>query len=478
MVFTDIDYVILLTLTFFACVVARRLITRNVILLTASYVFYGWWDWRFLSLIIFSSCVDYFAGLAIDGRFNWLPRYVNRKLLLLLSISANLGLLIVFKYMNFFIDSLIVALSNIDITVQSIYLRVILPVGISFYTFQSMSYSIDVYRGKQRAETNPINFLLYVSFFPQLVAGPIERASNLLTQINQKRRLNYFRFRSGIELIAFGLFKKMFIADNLARIVENAFNSPNAGFYAIALGVYAFAFQIYCDFSGYTDIARGSAKLLGFDLRLNFNTPYFSANPREFWRRWHMSLSTWIRDYVYIPLGGTTRQWGRTAFNLMLTMALCGLWHGAAWNFVLWGIYHGVLITFSPKANEPNRTRGHIRPFQVNWSIRHIFGLLITFNLVCIGWLIFRVESIDHLISLVQNAWMLPINSGFQASSFILFLLLASPLLSIELWLSIAKKRDMRGFSEATRWGISIALIYIAIIGQPAETAPFIYFQF
>lgn len=478
MIFTDINYAILLSLTFLGCLVARRIIARNLILLIVSYIFYGWWDWRFLSLIILSSSIDYIAALIIDGRFPWRPRWVSRKLALSISILANLGILGAFKYLNFFIDSTIIALSIFDVTIEPRFLSIILPIGISFYTFQSMSYSIDVYRGRQRAETNPINFFLFVSFFPQLVAGPIERASNLLSQINKSKRITYFNIRAGIELIAFGLFKKMVIADNLARVVEHAFNGSDTGFLTLLIGVYAFAFQIYCDFSGYTDIARGSAKLLGFDLRLNFNVPYFSANPRDFWRRWHMSLSDWIRDYVYIPLGGRTQKWGGTTINLLLTMALCGLWHGAAWNFVLWGIYHGILLVLSPNSRDPKRRRGPVQPFLITWDLKQVLGVFITFHLVCIGWFIFRVENIEHLVTLTTGIWTLSFLSGFEVSHIIMLGVLTCPLICLEVWFSLSNRRDLRGFGEITRWGIYASLIYVAIIGQPADQAPFIYFQF
>ena len=478
MIFTDINYATLLSLTFLMCLVARKIIARNLILLIVSYIFYGWWDWRFLSLIILSSSIDYFAALIIDGRFPWRPRWVSRRLALSISILANLGILGAFKYLNFFIDSAVIALSIFNVTIEPSFLSIILPIGISFYTFQSMSYSIDVYRGRQRAETNPINFFLFVSFFPQLVAGPIERASNLLSQINKSKRITYFNIRAGIELIAFGLFKKMVIADNLARVVEHAFNGSDTGFLTLLIGVYAFAFQIYCDFSGYTDIARGSAKLLGFDLRLNFNVPYFSANPRDFWRRWHMSLSDWIRDYVYIPLGGRTQKWDRTTINLLLTMALCGLWHGAAWNFVLWGIYHGILLVLSPNSRDPKGRRGSVQPFRITWDLKQVLGIFITFHLVCIGWFIFRVEGMEHLVAVTTGIWTLSFLSGFEVSHIIMLGVLTCPLICLEVWFSLSNRRDLRGFGEITRWGIYASLIYVAIIGQPADQAPFIYFQF
>ena len=301
MIFTDIHYAIFFAIVLAATLSAQQLQStnfRNLILLVASYIFYGWWDPRFLLLLALSSSVDYVAALAMEGRIKHCPAWLTRKRALLVSIFVNLSILCTFKYLNFFADSAEMLLASINIHIDQIYLSIVLPVGISFYTFQSMSYSIDVYRRRQSAETNPVDFFLFVSFFPQLVAGPIERAGNLLTQIKKSRRINRYEVRAGLELIAFGLVKKLLIADNLARIVDEIFAAENVGALTLLLGCYAFAFQIYCDFSGYTDIARGSARLLGFRLRLNFHMPYFAANPRDFWRRWHISLSEWFRDYA------------------------------------------------------------------------------------------------------------------------------------------------------------------------------------
>lgn len=482
MVFTDPDYAVFLTLAFVAAIAARSVGLRNGVLLVASYVFYGWWDWRFLSLLVLSSAIDYTAALAMEGRLPVSPPWLTRRRALIASVAVNLGVLGVFKYLNFFIDTAQASLTALGAAVEPVYLQIILPIGISFYTFQSMSYSIDVYRGRQRAEANPIDFFLYVSFFPQLVAGPIERAHSLLAQFKRRRPLNSLEVRSGLELIAFGLFKKLLIADNLARIVDDVFASPGAGGMTLLLGVYAFAFQIYCDFSGYTDIARGSARLLGFRLRLNFHMPYFAADPRDFWRRWHISLSEWFRDYVYIPLGGRSEARARTALNVLLTMALCGFWHGAAWTFVLWGLFHGALLALSPRPvtgrNALDTRRRPPREFRIHWTGRRILGAFLTFHLVCFGWLIFRAESLTHLHSLIGNALSLPMLQGFDHNHLTVFVLVTLPLVAIELTSTLTGRRDFRGLSEPVRIGIAIVFFYLAVIGQPADLAPFIYFQF
>ncbi|MFC1453529.1 MBOAT family O-acyltransferase, partial [Verrucomicrobiota bacterium] len=314
---------------------------QNRLLLAASYVFYGSWDWRFLCLIFASTVLDYFCGIAIHGSRGGL----KRKLFLAFSVAGNLSLLGVFKYFDFFAYNLQRLLTLCGLDIDMPYLRVVLPVGISFYTFQTMSYTIDIYRGRLEPTRRFPDFALFVAFFPQLVAGPIERASRLLPQILNARKLTAARFYEGGYLILWGLFKKVFVADNLATIVDPVFaldGSPGGGQVLVAL--YAFAFQIYCDFSGYSDIARGVGKCLGFDIMLNFRLPYFARNPRDFWQRWHISLSSWLRDYLYIPLGGNRRGSARTYANLAIVMLLGGLWHGAAGTFILWGGYHGFLL--------------------------------------------------------------------------------------------------------------------------------------
>ncbi len=378
----------------------RRITARNTYNFIASYYFYGCWDWRFLSLIVFSTVVDYCTGLIL----NVSPEEVGqgtgnsgrRKAVILVSLVVNLGLLGVFKYFNFFAESATAFMAMFGLEANPVLLRIVLPVGISFYTFQTLSYTIDVYRRDIPTERNLLTFALYVSFFPQLVAGPIERAKHLLPQLKVERKVSWSEFGTGAYLIFWGLFKKTVIADNVATVCNNTFGGdPGSGLYAL-LGIYAFAIQIYCDFSAYSDIARGTAKCLGYDLMLNFNLPYFATNPSDFWRRWHISLSTWLRDYLYIALGGNRVGTTRNYFNLMTTMVLGGLWHGASWIFVIWGAYHGALLC-GHRLIEPYIRR--IRPAEGSplagpW---HVASIVFYFHLTCGSWLLFRAESVGQV---------------------------------------------------------------------------------
>ena len=363
---------------------------QNLLLLAGSYFFYGWWDWRFLSLILLSTIVDYFIGLRVHASTD--DRLRNR--LVACSVTFNLGLLGVFKYFDFFVESFTSLLAVGGIEAQPTLLEVVLPVGISFYTFQTISYSIDIYRREVTPTRNFFDFALFVSFFPQLVAGPIERAKHLLPQLVSERKLEKSDFEMGGYLIFWGLFKKVVIADNLALIVDPAFADPG-GLTALEalIALYAFAWQIYCDFSGYTDIARGVARLFGVRLMLNFNLPYFALSPSQFWRRWHISLSSWLRDYLYLPLGGNRDGAFRTGVNIAIVMLLGGLWHGAAWNFVLWGAYQGLLlILFRPFEASFTKLAEKHSPGRWLWNI-------VFFHLVCFGWLIFRSESMAGLMA-------------------------------------------------------------------------------
>ena len=329
-------------LFFLAFLVAYALTTnqqRLGICLLGSYVFYGWWDWRFLGLILFSTVVDFFVGIQLD-KTNSLT---SRRWILALSLFTNLGLLGVFKYANFFIESANIAMSRSGFGLES--LDVILPVGISFYTFQTLSYSIDVYRHTIPCENNFLRFATYVAFFPQLVAGPIVRAKDLLPQLQHDQNLQFSNFRIGLGLMIVGYFKKVGVADSLAPYVDLAFEYPmDHNSISMALAVVFYSFQIYCDFSGYSDIAIGIAKVLGFEFPMNFRMPYFSQSFSEFWKRWHITLSSWLRDYLYIPLGGNQGGFAFTCRNLMLTMILGGFWHGASWTFVFWGALHSFYL--------------------------------------------------------------------------------------------------------------------------------------
>ena len=341
MLFNSITYFLFFVLVFslYWTILRKKFMGQNLFLLIASYFFYGWWDVRFLILIFISSSVDFFLGRAIFNQ----PDKKKKQYILGLCMVINLGMLGFFKYYNFFVDNFSSLMIHFGFQPNIKMFHIILPVGISFYTFQSLSYSIDIYRDKIKPTNNFVSFMTFVSFFPQLVAGPIERASNLLPQFLKARIFNRDHFVAGFRFILYGLFKKMVIADRLAYFVNHIYDTPEKYDGTILLAAtFMFGFQIYCDFSGYSDIAIGSARLLGFDLMQNFRTPYLTRSFRDFWRRWHISLSTWFRDYVYIPLGGNRVSQGRWIFIILLTFSLSGLWHGASLKFVIWGGLHGI----------------------------------------------------------------------------------------------------------------------------------------
>ncbi len=339
MLFNSAEFALFMVVVYGAYLVLEHK-WQNRMLLAASYVFYGAWNWRFLSLILISTALDYVCGMRVYRA----ERPARRKLFLFLSVFGNLSILGFFKYFNFFAEGLTELLNSFGFVVRPYLTDIVLPIGISFYTFQTLSYTIDIYRGKLKPTRNVVDFALFVAFFPQLVAGPIERARNLLPQISSRRTLKADWFYEGCYLIFWGLFQKMVVADNLAKLVDPIFGRLEYTAGEVLLVMYAFSFQILCDFAGYSNIARGVARLLGFEIMVNFRLPYFATNPQDFWRRWHISLSSWLRDYVYIPLGGGRKNGITTCRNLLVTMLLGGLWHGAAWTFVFWGVYHAILL--------------------------------------------------------------------------------------------------------------------------------------
>ncbi len=451
---------------------------QNYLLLVASYVFYGYWDWRFLSLIALSTIVDYISGIMIHRE-----RTINKegprreKLWLILSICTNLGILGFFKYFNFFVDSFSDLVSVIGINPDVLHLNIILPVGISFYTFQTMSYTIDIYREKIEPTRKFLEFAVFVSFFPQLVAGPIERAKSLLPKILNPRKFNLSQFYEGLHLILLGLFKKVYVADNLAPIVDKIFSSGNISGLEVIVGAYTFAFQIYCDFSGYSDIARGCAKCMGIEIMINFRHPYVSINPSDFWTRWHISLSSWLRDYLYIPLGGNRKGTANTYRNLSLTMLLGGLWHGASWIFVLWGAYQGALLighrllerVFGKFAG---LTKG------IPTTVKYLFKMLIMFQLVCVGWIIFRARSVSQVKDMMVALFSWQGTADW--SLFLPLLQFAGPLVAYEA-IQYAYSRDkwaiiqrVPGWVRAASYAVLFYLF--AFYGASAEN--FIYFQF
>ncbi len=357
-------------------------------LVLTSYLFYSYWDWRFTILVLLSTLVDFFLSKKIEDSSS----DVHKKIFVSCSILVNLGILAFFKYFNFFIDSFYLILDSLDVQYSAWYLKVLLPVGISFYTFQTLSYTIDVYRGKQKAEKNFLHFALYVCFFPQLVAGPIERADNLLKQFKTQLRPTKIQIKEGIHLLILGLFKKVMIGDAAARIVDPIFaDYSHYNGQELFAALILFSVQIYADFSGYTSIARGVSKLIGVDLIKNFEEPYLSRSITEFWRRWHISLSSWLRDYLYIPLGGNRRGVGATYRNLMITMLLGGLWHGASWTFVMWGGLHGIYLSLERWRNQ-YRT---IIESDQSLRLSHVPKIALTYLLVLVTWLFFRVETIE-----------------------------------------------------------------------------------
>jgi len=374
------------------CVLRRRLVPRNVWLLLASWLFYGLFGWKWLLLLLGTQVFDYTMARLID---RLPPGDVRRKLCVAGSCTANLAVLGFFKYGNFLLDNYAWLGTHIGFNAARPMLEIVQPAGISFYTFQSMSYVIDVYRGRLKAEAHPLHYSLFVSFFPQLVAGPIERATHLLPQVKRPTEIAWSNIASGFWLISAGLFKKVVLADNVATVARAVFDAQTVprGWETV-LAVYAFAIQIYCDFSGYSDIARGCARMMGFDLMRNFDLPYFATNPSDFWRRWHISLSTWLRDYLYIPLGGNRRGRVRTYVNLMLTMLLGGLWHGASWMFVWWGAYHGLLLC-GHRVISGDRAKP-----QAGW--RKWISIVLFFQLTCFGWLLFRSISVANFWRMLQ----------------------------------------------------------------------------
>lgn len=451
-----------------------RMRAQNTLLLVASYLFYGWWDWRFLSLLALSTVIDHLVATRIHAIAGSDPlSQSHRRRWLTLSLVANLGILGFFKYFNFFAGSMQALLASVGIEADPFYLSVILPVGISFYTFQTLSYTVDVYRREMAPAKNFWDFALYVAFFPQLVAGPIERAVALVPQIEQPRRFDRLQFADGLHLIFWGLFKKVYVADNLAVVVNATFSDPAASGWQILIGVYAFAFQIYGDFSGYSDIARGCAKAMGFELMHNFRFPYISKNPSEFWRRWHISLSSWLRDYLYISLGGNRGSAWRTYRNLALTMLLGGLWHGATWLFVLWGAYQGLLLVVHRLYSEWRGDRS-----AEGGLLARAVRVAVMFQFVCVGWLIFRAESLSQIGSMLAR--LLTWSGTVDVSAALPLLTFAGPLLLAEALLGWSRREALYhvnwlpGGVRAVSYG---ALFYLLAF-HGASSQSFIYFQF
>lgn len=456
---------------------ARSLRFQNLWLLAASLFFYSCWDWRFTFLLLATVGVDFYVARYLDFLLDQGAPPGKRKRVLAISMGANLAILGFFKYFNFFVGSVHSGFQSFGWDVPLGTLTIVLPIGVSFYTFQSMSYTIDVYRRELPACKNVLDFALFVSFYPHLVAGPIMRAVDLLPQILRPRRITRDQILDGIHLIIWGFWKKVFIADNLAPIVNRIFQLDNPSGFETAMGVYAFAFQIYCDFSGYTDIARGISKLMGFELVLNFNLPYFSTNPKEFWMRWHISLSTWLRNYLYIPLGGSRHGELMLYRNLMLTMLLGGLWHGAAWNFVLWGFYQGALLA-THRMSEPWLDRVFRSKTDFGRGLSFAVRVLCMFQLTCYGWLLFRADSLHQIAtmtrSLFNGSW------SYAPALFQEVAVFAAPLVAIQCVQYFSGKLNFLRFGwmgPEFRTAAYAALAYFVIF-RAAKPQSFIYFQF
>lgn len=482
MLFNSIDFAIFLPIVFilYWFVTNKNLRLQNFLIVAASYVFYGWWDWRFLSLIFLSTIFDYTIGLKLKNQEN----QHKRKILLWTSILINLGFLGFFKYYNFFLDNFITAFSFFGTEIKANSLNIILPVGISFYTFQTLSYTIDVYKRKLEPTKDIIAFFAFVCFFPQLVAGPIERATNLLPQFYKKRTFNYSKAVDGMRQILWGLFKKMVIADNCAEFANQIFNnSADMNGSTLVLGALFFTIQIYGDFSGYSDIAIGTARLFGIDLIRNFAFPYFSRDIAEFWRRWHISLSTWFRDYLYIPLGGSRGGTWMKVRNTFIIFIVSGFWHGANWTFIAWGALNAMyflplLLTSNNRNNIEIVAQGKILP-----TIKEFLLMLVTFGLTVFAWIFFRAENIGHAFSFIAtifspSLFAIPEFDGMRKA--LTIIILVGIFILIE-WQGREGQYAISNFGLKWKRPLRYAMYYAiitAIFWFSGKEQQFIYFQF
>ncbi|MDO6600967.1 MBOAT family protein [Tenacibaculum sp. 1_MG-2023] len=478
MLFNSIDFAIFLPIIFilYWFINNKNLKLQNSLIVVASYIFYGWWDWRFLSLILFSTIIDYSIGINLKKQDNQL----KRKILLYISVIINLGFLGFFKYYNFFLDNFITAFSFFGSEIKASSLNIILPVGISFYTFQTLSYTIDVYRRKLNPTKDFIAFAAFVSFFPQLVAGPIERATNLLPQFYKKREFNYSNAVDGMQQILWGLFKKIVIADNCAHYANLIFNnSLDYSGSTLIIGAIFFTFQIYGDFSGYSDIAIGTSRLFGFNLMQNFNFPYFSRDIAEFWRRWHISLSTWFRDYLYIPLGGSRGSIWNKIRNVFIIFIVSGFWHGANWTFIVWGALNAfyflpIFLTNNNRNNIEIVAQGKKLP-----SLKEFISIVFTFGLTVFAWIFFRANNIEHALNYIKGIFSNSLFSIPEIAPINIIIILL--IFVIAEWLGrnrqYAIEEVKTKFKRPLRYTIYYAII-IAIFWLGGKEQQFIYFQF
>ena len=469
MSFTTPVYLVFLLVVWFLYWMLRRR-GQNILIVCGSFFFYGWWDWRFLGLLIATTGIDYLVALAMGREKN----RTRRRRWLLVSLGSNLGVLGFFKYFNFFSQSFSHLLGVFGLAADPMLLRLVLPLGISFYTFQALSYTIDVYRGRMEPVRDVVQYFCFISFFPHLVAGPINFAKDLLQQFHQDRHFDWNEATDGCRQMLLGYFKKMVVADNLAPLVNTAFgNVGHATGWQLLWATYGFAFQIYCDFSGYTDIAIGSAKLFNLRLMHNFAYPYFSQSIPDFWRRWHISLTTWFREYVYISLGGNRVSRPRQAFNIAAVFLLSGLWHGANWTFVVWGGLHGFfylcywfLVPHSAQENESGP-----------WFMR-LIRILLTFHLVCFAWIFFRASSLSEawtVIAKIGGSIAGASPSGLQWE-----ILLSAAAICLFEWINRRQSHafDVARWNPLARWSFYYAMVLIIIGYANLHYVPFIYFDF
>jgi len=474
MLFNSFEFFIFLPTVFllYWFVFNQSIKLQNIFLLIVGYIFYGWWDWRFLFLIAFSTLFDFTIGIQLNKSTD----VQKRKWLFISSCIVNIGLLGFFKYFNFFIDNFIFAFQSIGYQISPVTLKIILPVGISFYTFQSLSYTTDIYRNKMKPTNDLISFAAFISFFPQLVAGPIERAYHLLPQFYVKRFFDKELATIGMRQILWGLFKKIVIADTFSSYVDQIFAaSDTLPGSTLALGAIYFSIQIYCDFSGYSSIAIGTAKLFGFELMQNFNFPYFSTNVSQFWKRWHISLTSWFRDYVYIPLGGNKGSLSKTIFNTLFVFTLSGFWHGANWTFIIWGLLNGLYLV-------PNLIFGYRKKTKENnegaITLLSVINIKITFILITFTWIFFRSISVSQAAQYISNLFSTslftyPIQHGMA---------MTIPLISILFLVEWLRYREVTTFKPQNipvflRW-TSYLIIVIACLAFFKQNQSFIYFQF
>lgn len=479
MLFNSIEFLVFLPLVFcLYWMVFKPLQWQNLFVIVASYIFYGWWDWRFLLLIAFTSFCSYLSGILLEKNEG---KRRLQKWISAINITLNLLILGLFKYFNFFSENLAVLFRKLGYELDWVTLDILLPVGISFYTFQALSYTIDVYQKKICPTHNMVTFFAYISFFPQLVAGPIERATNLLPQFTRPRHFDYSKAMDGMRQILWGFFKKVVVADNCAVAVTIIFNnySHQSGS-TLLLGAVLFTFQIYGDFSGYSDIAIGTARLFGIDLMKNFNFPYFSRDIAEFWRRWHISLTTWFRDYVYIPLGGSRGNKWMSFRNTMVIFLLSGLWHGANWTFIIWGIYHACLFLPLLLLGKNRKYRDTVAEGRFWPRGKEVVQMGVTFGMVVFGWVIFRAENIGQAVAYFKKMFSVSLFSWPEWEGREIALVGILMLLLVE-WIQRGKEHalaiDRQIPYKGMRWGIYYVLVLL-ILMFGGESVDFIYFQF